>query len=205
MRRPRTAGCAGSRKAGRLRRYLAKRLMRRGAPDDDAALGMGLYGRLRVYGVAVHGGDGAVAPLSDRPGSRPHRPVAAVGARRAGAAGEPDRVVGSRLRRMAARSARCLTEKAALPIVRPPEPGCARCAPGGAIGAVAQLGERRVRNAKVRGSIPLGSTISFACPILTSPRRRPGPTSPWIPAFAGMTKKPRCGRVLRFHVAGGAS
>jgi hypothetical protein len=25
-------------------------------------------------------------------------------------------------------------------------------------GAVAQLGERRVRNAKVRGSIPLGST-----------------------------------------------
>lgn len=27
------------------------------------------------------------------------------------------------------------------------------------IGAVAQLGERRVRNAKVRGSIPLGSTI----------------------------------------------
>src|SRR5205085_12664421 len=26
-------------------------------------------------------------------------------------------------------------------------------------GAVAQLGERRVRNAKVRGSIPLGSTI----------------------------------------------
>ena len=26
------------------------------------------------------------------------------------------------------------------------------------IGAVAQLGERRVRNAKVRGSIPLGST-----------------------------------------------
>jgi hypothetical protein len=28
-------------------------------------------------------------------------------------------------------------------------------------GAVAQLGERRVRNAKVRGSIPLGSTNSF--------------------------------------------
>ena len=27
-------------------------------------------------------------------------------------------------------------------------------------GAVAQLGERRVRNAKVRGSIPLGSTMS---------------------------------------------
>jgi hypothetical protein len=26
-------------------------------------------------------------------------------------------------------------------------------------GAVAQLGERRVRNAEVRGSIPLGSTI----------------------------------------------
>src|SRR4051812_7646044 len=28
-------------------------------------------------------------------------------------------------------------------------------------GAVAQLGERRVRNAKVRGSIPLGSTIHY--------------------------------------------
>ena len=28
----------------------------------------------------------------------------------------------------------------------------------GRIGAVAQLGERRVRNAEVRGSIPLGST-----------------------------------------------
>jgi hypothetical protein len=28
------------------------------------------------------------------------------------------------------------------------------------VGAVAQLGERRVRNAKVRGSIPLGSTNS---------------------------------------------
>ena len=31
--------------------------------------------------------------------------------------------------------------------------------PRSAHGAVAQLGERRVRNAKVRGSIPLGSTI----------------------------------------------
>ncbi len=29
------------------------------------------------------------------------------------------------------------------------------------LGAVAQLGERRVRNAEVRGSIPLGSTVSF--------------------------------------------
>jgi hypothetical protein len=28
-------------------------------------------------------------------------------------------------------------------------------------GAVAQLGERRVRNAEVRGSIPLGSTNFF--------------------------------------------
>ena len=28
----------------------------------------------------------------------------------------------------------------------------------GQVGAVAQLGERRVRNAEVRGSIPLGST-----------------------------------------------
>ena len=28
-------------------------------------------------------------------------------------------------------------------------------------GAVAQLGERRVRNAKVRGSIPLGSTNAY--------------------------------------------
>ena len=29
------------------------------------------------------------------------------------------------------------------------------------IGAVAQLGERRVRNAEVRGSTPLGSTSVF--------------------------------------------
>jgi hypothetical protein len=36
-------------------------------------------------------------------------------------------------------------------------------------GAVAQLGERRVRNAKVRGSIPLGSTIKFN--VLTKSRR----------------------------------
>ena len=34
------------------------------------------------------------------------------------------------------------------------------------IGAVAQLGERRVRNAKVRGSIPLGST-KFLTGLLT--------------------------------------
>ena len=37
-------------------------------------------------------------------------------------------------------------------------------------GAVAQLGERRVRNAKVEGSIPFRSTIfsSFAIPCLTA-------------------------------------
>ncbi len=29
------------------------------------------------------------------------------------------------------------------------------------MGAVAQMGERRVRNAKVEGSIPFGSTISM--------------------------------------------
>ena len=35
-------------------------------------------------------------------------------------------------------------------------------------GAVAQLGERRVRNAKVRGSIPLGSTkLDVLAQILT--------------------------------------
>ena len=33
------------------------------------------------------------------------------------------------------------------------------------IGAVAQLGERRVRNAKVRGSIPLGSTTFPIVPL----------------------------------------
>jgi hypothetical protein len=31
------------------------------------------------------------------------------------------------------------------------------------LGAVAQLGERRVRNAKVEGSIPFRSTISSVC------------------------------------------
>ena len=38
-----------------------------------------------------------------------------------------------------------------------------RCCDAGEFwcGAVAQLGERRVRNAKVRGSIPLGSTNSL--------------------------------------------
>ena len=47
----------------------------------------------------------------------------------------------------------CLTPAAPIPkCARPPAP------PGG-FGAVAQLGERRVRNAEVRGSIPLGSTI----------------------------------------------
>jgi hypothetical protein len=41
-----------------------------------------------------------------------------------------------------------------------PVPGQRR--ESGRIGAVAQLGERRVRNAEVRGSIPLGST-NFLC------------------------------------------
>ena len=35
------------------------------------------------------------------------------------------------------------------------------------LGAVAQLGERRVRNAEVRGSIPLGSTLK-ACDVVAS-------------------------------------
>ena len=57
-----------------------------------------------------------------------------------------------------------LTEKRGLTIVRP------LASPRGTIqgprrrpwcGAVAQLGERRVRNAKVRGSTPLGSTIKY--------------------------------------------
>src|ERR1051325_7871374 len=45
-------------------------------------------------------------------------------------------------------------------------------------GAVAQLGERRVRNAKVRGSIPLGSTIphpeceTFQCRACRLAKRR---------------------------------
>ena len=50
-------------------------------------------------------------------------------------------------------------------MIRAPSAG----APGRRNGAVAQLGERRVRNAKVRGSTPLGSTtplfvISPGCP-----------------------------------------
>ena len=42
-------------------------------------------------------------------------------------------------------------------------------------GAVAQLGERRVRNAKVRGSIPLGSTNKNN--VLTVPREIPAQTA----------------------------
>ena len=54
----------------------------------------------------------------------------------------------------ATRRERCLTGRGTLTIVR-----AARLQPVEARdGAVAQLGERRVRNAKVRGSIPLGST-----------------------------------------------
>jgi hypothetical protein len=41
----------------------------------------------------------------------------------------------------------------------PPEP----------CGAVAQLGERRVRNAKVEGSIPFRSTISLSLPWPSGP------------------------------------
>jgi hypothetical protein len=40
----------------------------------------------------------------------------------------------------------------------PPRPPRGNLSEFGRIGAVAQLGERRVRNAEVRGSIPLGST-----------------------------------------------
>ena len=58
------------------------------------------------------------------------------------------------VRRAYARRELSLTGCGTIPIVR--------CARGEALktrsGAVAQLGERRVRNAKVRGSIPLGST-----------------------------------------------
>ena len=39
-----------------------------------------------------------------------------------------------------------------------PVPTVAMAAGNPGFGAVAQLGERRVRNAEVRGSIPLGST-----------------------------------------------
>jgi hypothetical protein len=38
------------------------------------------------------------------------------------------------------------------------------------LGAVAQLGERRVRNAKVRGSIPLGSTNTPSTEVRESPK-----------------------------------
>src|SRR5207249_225684 len=41
------------------------------------------------------------------------------------------------------------------------------------LGAVAQLGERRVRNAEVRGSIPLGSTIARNSVSLFQPRAGP--------------------------------
>jgi hypothetical protein len=47
-----------------------------------------------------------------------------------------------------------LTERGTIPIVRRTLGEALKTRNG----AVAQLGERRVRNAKVRGSIPLGST-----------------------------------------------
>ena len=49
-----------------------------------------------------------------------------------------------------------LTLKAEVTILRPRREGCARSKRDG---AVAQLGERLVRNEEVRGSIPLSSTI----------------------------------------------
>ena len=72
-----------------------------------------------------------------------------------------------------------LTGAGGLPIIPPPDSGPGRLMPParrpgagaappwgtraiGACGAVAQLGERRVRNAKVRGSTPLGSTTNFS-------------------------------------------
>ena len=52
---------------------------------------------------------------------------------------------------------------------------------GRSTGAVAQLGERRVRNAKVRGSTPLGSTIFFFLD-LTQPILIPCPQVPLLAA-----------------------
>gem|GEM_PF-6432929 len=53
-----------------------------------------------------------------------------------------------------------MSPSGAHPVERGAKSGCttARCIRVAQIGAVAQPGERRVRNAKVRGSIPLGST-----------------------------------------------
>src|ERR1043166_3243117 len=50
-------------------------------------------------------------------------------------------------------------------------------------GAVAQLGERRVRNAKVRGSIPLGSTIKVSQIIYNTNGLREPVTLAWCYRF----------------------
>ncbi len=55
-----------------------------------------------------------------------------------------------------------LTERQKRPHCRPEAPVFKARVARNAIGAVAQMGERRVRNAKVRGSIPLGSTSIFS-------------------------------------------
>ena len=54
-----------------------------------------------------------------------------------------------------------MTARGAVPIVRRARKRVADARGVVSLGAVAQLGERRVRNAKVRGSIPLGSTNSM--------------------------------------------
>ena len=64
-----------------------------------------------------------------------------------------------------------LTADWAIPIVRRARKWVADALIVAIVGAVAQLGERRVRNAKVRGSIPLGSTILFRQVISVIPMR----------------------------------
>ena len=50
-------------------------------------------------------------------------------------------------------------------------------------GAVAQLGERRVRNAEVRGSTPLGSTSVFKQNFFVIPGERSETRDPDTPTF----------------------
>ena len=68
-------------------------------------------------------------------------------------------------------------------------------------GAVAQLGERRVRNAKVGGSIPLGSTMSDSAAYALGVRRRSrfgasasGHRGRAIPRRSWSTPSPECPR-----------
>src|SRR5713101_2288704 len=87
----------------------------------------------------------------------------------------------------------CLTADWAIPIVRLPKTGRRRADSSRKDGAVAQLGERRVRNAKVRGSIPLGSTSLLANQLPTQKGKNMPPN--YLAPLAGRGRKLRIARL----------